>query len=184
MTKALVSILIPVYNREKLLKRAIEYAINQTYENIEVIAVDNKSTDRTYEVLKWHAEKYPDVKVYQNKENLGPVRNWKKCLEYSLGEFIKILFSDDWIEETFVEKCMEILLAHNDVGFVYTKTYTIDGNRKYSYINDIEGKKGREYFVNESIKFPSGKTPVSLGCALFRKENMTIESNIPNCLLY
>jgi len=97
MTKALVSILIPVYNREKLVKRAIESAINQTYENIEVIAVDNKSTDRTYEVLKGHAEKYPDVKVYQNKENLGPVRNWKKCLEYSSGEFIKILFSDDWI---------------------------------------------------------------------------------------
>jgi glycosyltransferase involved in cell wall biosynthesis len=177
-----VSILIPVYNREELVKKAIESAINQTYENIEVIAVDNKSTDRTYEVLKEYAEKYPKMKVYQNEENLGPVRNWKKCLEYSSGEFIKILFSDDWIEETFVEKCMEILLANDDVGFVYTKTYIADSNGKYSYINDIEGKKGREYFVRESINFPQGKTPVSPGCALFRKESIIMESNIPNRL--
>lgn len=182
MTKPLVSILIPVYNREELVRRAIGSAINQTYENIEVIAVDNKSTDRTYEVLKEYAEKYPNVKVYQNDENLGPVRNWKKCLEYSSGEFIKILFSDDWMEETFVEKCMEILLEHEDVGGVYTKTYITEGNRKYSYINDIEGKKEREYFVSESIKFPHGKTPVSPGCALFRKEDVIIEHNIPNYL--
>jgi len=178
-----VSILIPVYNREKFIQRTIESAINQTYENIEIIAVDNKSTDRTHEVLKDYAGKTPKMKVYQNDENLGPVRNWKKCLEYSSGEFIKILFSDDWIEKTFIEKCMEILLAYNDVGFVYTKTYIIEANRKFNYINDVEGKKEREYFVSESIKYPKGKTPVSPGCALFRKENMTIESNIPNCLL-
>jgi glycosyltransferase involved in cell wall biosynthesis len=184
MSKNLVSILIPVYNREELVRRAIESAINQTYENIEVIAVDNKSTDRTYAVLKGYAKKYPDVKVYQNEENLGPVRNWKKCLEYSSGEFIKILFSDDWIEETFVEKCMEILSAHEDVGFVYTKTYFADASGKYSgiYINDIEGKKERDYFVRESIQIPYGKTPVSPGCALFRKEDIIIENNIPNCL--
>jgi len=184
MTKPLVSILIPVYNREKLVKRAIESAINQTYENIEVIAVDNKSTDRTYEILKEYARKYPNVKVYQNKENIGPVRNWKKCLEYSSGKFVKILFSDDWIDETFVEKCMEILLANEDVGFVYTKTYFTDANGKCIgvYINDFEGKKEREYFVNESVRFPHGKTPVSPGCALFRKEAVIIENNIPNCL--
>jgi len=52
MARPLVSILIPVYNREKLVQKAIESAINQTYKNIEVIVVDNKSTDKTYEVLK------------------------------------------------------------------------------------------------------------------------------------
>ncbi|MBT9151322.1 MAG: hypothetical protein DDT40_01513 [candidate division WS2 bacterium] len=110
------------------------------------------------------------------------MRNWQKCLEYSSGEFIKILFSDDWIEKTFVEKCMKILLAHEDVGFVYTKTYITDDDKKYSYINDIEGKKEREYFVSESIKIPYGKTPLSPGCALFRKEDVVIENNIPNSL--
>ena len=94
MTKPLVSILIPVYNRERLVKKAIESAINQAYKNIEIIAVDNKSTDKTYEVLTEYSKKYSNIKVYQNKENIGPVRNWKKCLEYSSGEFIKILFSE------------------------------------------------------------------------------------------
>jgi len=182
MTKPLVSILIPVYNREKLVRRAMESAINQTYEKIEVIAVDNKSTDRTYEVLKEYAEEYPDVKVYQNEENLGPVRNWKKCLEYSSGEFIKILFSDDWIEETFVEKCMEILLAHEDVGFVYTATLIHLGDKEKVFYK-FSNKRGL-YDTGIFIKglLCGADFPVSPCNALFRRldaeNNLILE--IPN----
>lgn len=178
----LVSILIPVYNREELVKKAIDSALSQTYENIEIIAVDNKSTDRTYEVLKEYDAKYKKVSVYQNEENIGPVRNWKKCLEYSSGEFIKILFSDDWIDKTFVEKCMETLSANEDVGFVYTRTYVTDGHRKWLYINDTQGRKERRYFEKECMRFPYGRVPVSPGCALFRREGLVIESSIPNCM--
>lgn len=180
MNEPLVSILIPVYNREKLVKRAIESAINQTYKNIEIIAVDNKSTDRTYEVLKDYAEKCSKVKIYQNEENLGPVRNWKKCLEYSSGEFIKILFSDDWIEKTFVEKCMEILLAYGDVGFVFSGTeifYEGTGQKAEAYINGNTGVYSVKRFIKGSLL--GGPFPVSPGCALFRrldvKDNLVLE---------
>ena len=176
MVKNLVSILIPVYNREELVVRAIESAINQTYENIEVIAVDNKSTDKTYDVLKEYADKYPDVKVYQNEENLGPVRNWQKCLEYSSGEFVKILFSDDWIEETFVEKCMEILLANDDVGFVYTATLIHLGDKeKVSYkFSNKSGLHDTCIFIKGSLC--GGDFPVSPCNALFRR--LDIENNL------
>jgi glycosyltransferase involved in cell wall biosynthesis len=182
MTKPSVSILIPVYNREKLVRRAIESAINQTYGNIEVILVDNKSTDKTYDVLKEFAAKYPNVKVYQNEENIGPVRNWKKCLEYSSGDFIKILFSDDWIEDTFVEKCMEILLAHDDVGFVFTATLIHIGDKKiisYKFSN-----KGGLYDSGIFFKgsLCGGDFPVSPCNAVFRRvdveKNLVLE--IPN----
>jgi len=185
LTKPLVSILLPVYNREKLVKRAIESAINQTYKNIEIIAVDNKSTDRTYEALKNYTEKYSMVKIYQNEENLGPVRNWKKCLEYSSGEFIKILFSDDWIEKTFVEKCMEILLAHDDVGFVFTETLIHFENDKKITYNRFADKSG-VYDTNILIKESLGgeNYPVSPCNAIFRRidfrNNLLIE--IPNKL--
>jgi glycosyltransferase involved in cell wall biosynthesis len=182
MTKPLVSILIPVYNREKLVRRAIESAINQTYENVEVIAVDNKSTDRTYKVLKEYAEKYPNVKVYQNEENLGPVRNWKKCLEYSAGEFVKILFSDDWMEETFVEKCMEILSAHDDVGFVFTATLIHLGDKEetsYKFSNRM-GLYATGIFIKGALC--GDDFPVSPCNALFRRlavgNNLVLE--IPN----
>jgi glycosyltransferase involved in cell wall biosynthesis len=183
LTKPLVSILIPVYNRQGLVKRAIESAINQTYKNIEIIAVDNKSTDRTYEVLKNYAEKCPKVRIYQNEGNIGPVRNWKKCLEYSSGEFIKILFSDDWMEKTFVEKCMEILLAYDDAGFVFTETLIhFENNKKITY-NRFTNKSG-VYNTNILIKASLGEEhyPVSPCNAIFRRidfrNNLLIE--IPN----
>lgn len=168
-----VSILIPVYNREELVRRALESAINQTYENIEIIAVDNKSTDRTYEVLKEYAQKYPGVKVYQNEQNIGPVRNWQKCLEYSSGEYIKILFSDDWLETTFVEKCMAILSEHDDVGFVFTPAYEIDietGDKVTLWHKVFEEKKvlDTKVFIDGTL-LQSGY-PNSPCCALFRRK--------------
>lgn len=177
MTKPLVSILIPVYNRQGLVKRAIESAINQTYKNIEIIAVDNKSTDRTYEVLKNYAEKCPKVRIYQNEENIGPVRNWKKCLEYSSGEFIKILFSDDWMEKTFIEKCMDILLTHDDVGFVFSRTeifHEDKGKKVKAYVNGNTGVYNTKRFIKDSLL--GGPFPVSPGCALFRR--LDVENNL------
>lgn len=177
-----VSILIPVYSRANLILETLNSAVNQTYENIEVIVVDNKSTDNTFEILKKFADSHPNVRVYQNEENIGPVRNWRRCLDYATGEYVKILWSDDLIAPTFIEKTLPYLVDNEDVGFVYTKTYITEGNRNYSYINDIVGKKERGYFISESIKYPSGKTPVSPGCALFRKVDVVIENSIPNGL--
>lgn len=176
MGKNLVSILIPVYNREELVRRALESAINQTYENIEIIAVDNKSTDRTYEVLKVYAHKYPVVKVYQNEQNIGPVRNWQKCLEYSSGEYIKILFSDDWLETTFVEKCVAILSAHEDVGFVYTATLVHLGSKEtifYEFSHET-GLYATSVFIEGSLY--RADFPVSPCNALFRR--VDVETNL------
>jgi glycosyltransferase involved in cell wall biosynthesis len=176
MIEPLVSILIPVYNREKLVRRAIESAINQTYGNIEVIVVDNKSTDKTYEVLKECASKHPNVRFYQNEKNIGPVRNWKRCLEHSSGEFIKILFSDDWIEETFVEKCMDILLAEDDVGFVFTATLIHLGDKdigSYKFSNEA-GLYDTSIFIKGSLS--GGNFPVSPCNALFRR--LDVENNL------
>lgn len=99
MYKPLVSILIPVYNREDMLKRAVDAALNQTYDNIEVIISDNASTDNTWEVCLDYAKKDKRVKVFRNEKNLGPVLNWKCCIDRATGELGKILFSDDAIFE-------------------------------------------------------------------------------------
>lgn len=182
----MVSILIPVYNRENLVRATIESAIKQTYRNIEIIAVDNKSTDKTFEVLKEYAEKCPNVKIYQNNENLGPVKNWQKCLEYANGEYVKILWSDDLIHESFIEKTLPILIADSNVGFVFTGT---------EIFNDITHSRIKSsYFIKNTDKYDSkrfiegsllGKPcPVSPGNAIFRKmdvmNNLVIE--IPNNL--
>ena len=88
----LVSILIPVYNRETLIEDTVQSALNQTYPNIEIIVVDNKSTDRTWDILEKLANRDSRIKIFQNKTNIGPVRNWKRCIDNASGKYGKILW--------------------------------------------------------------------------------------------
>jgi hypothetical protein len=98
-------------------------------------------------------------------------------LEYSSGEFIKILFSDDLIDETFIEKCMEIMLAHDDVGFVFSGTEIFregKGKKVEAYVNGNTGIYNTKRFIKGSLL--GGPFPVSPGCALFRR--LDVENNL------
>lgn len=92
-----ISVCIPVYNRRSTVRRALDSVLSQTYQDFEIVAVDNASPDGTFETLVEYAKKDPRVRAYRNDTNVGAVRNWMKCVEYSRGELIKIVFSDDWL---------------------------------------------------------------------------------------
>lgn len=182
MNSILVSILIPVYNRENLIEETVQSALNQTYENIEIIIVDNQSTDSTWKVLEKLASQDSRIKIFQNKTNIGPVRNWKRCIDEASGEYGKILWSDDLIAPTFLEKTVPFL-EDDDVGFVFTGTEIfIDGTDKKSfhYFIGESGLYESEKYIN-GVLFDGGY-PVSPGCALFRlkdlKKNLLVD--IPN----
>ncbi|GAB4225992.1 MAG: glycosyltransferase family A protein [Francisella sp.] len=176
-----VSILIPVYNRESLIEETVKSAINQTYKNMEIIIVDNKSTDNTWKVLQKLASQDERIKIFQNKTNIGPVRNWKRCVDEASGEYGKILWSDDLMAPDFLEKTVHYL-ENNDVGFVFTGTEIfVDGKKKSShyFIGNSGIYKSDKYI--EGVLF-NGGYPVSPGCALFRmkdlKKNLLVD--IPN----
>ncbi|GIJ94264.1 glycosyltransferase family 2 protein [Capnocytophaga stomatis] len=184
MKQQKVSILIPVYNRENLIEETVKSALSQTYENIEIIVVDNKSTDNTWGILQQLALEDKRVKIFQNEKNIGPVRNWKRCIDEATGEYGKILWSDDLIAPDFLKKTLPFL-QKEDVGFVYTKTIL------FHNINDLSnkiysiGKTG----VYKSEKYIQGvlfdvNYPVSPGCAIFRmkdlKENLLVD--VPNSI--
>ncbi len=99
--KPKLSVLIPTYNREKYVGVAIESVLNQKYSDLEIICSDNASTDKTFQILQKYQNKDERIKVFQNEINLGPVWNWKRCLENASGKFIHWLWSDDWIEKNF-----------------------------------------------------------------------------------
>ena len=178
-----VSILIPVYNRAKIILETLNSAVNQSYKNIEVIIVDNKSTDNTYEVIKRFSKAYPNVKIYQNDENIGPVKNWRKCLSYATGEYVKILWSDDLIALTFIEKTLPYLVNHEDVGFVFTGAeifYEDTGRGTKAYFIGNTGIYDTKKFIEGSLL--GGPFPVSPGNALLRKKDVekNLLINIPN----
>lgn len=75
----LVSIVIPVYNRESFILETVNSALSQDYSNFEVVVVDNSSTDSTYKILQNIQD--AKLKVYRNLKNIGPVKNWLKSIE-------------------------------------------------------------------------------------------------------
>ncbi len=121
--KPLVSICIPNYNYGDFLEEAINSALSQTYKNIEVLVVDNCSTDRSWSILKTFGGK---IKAYRNKRNLGHVENMNKCIELSRGKYIVILNSDDMLDSKSVEKQVKVMESNPTVGFVHGSTYVVD----------------------------------------------------------
>lgn len=126
-----LSVLIPTYNREKWVKYAIESVINQPFQNWEMICSDNASTDNTFKILQSFAKKDKRIKIFRNSENIGPVLNWKNCLENSCGEFIHWLWSDDWVEKNFYVDAFN-LINNYQTNVISCWNYRVEQN----YIHD------------------------------------------------
>ncbi len=101
-----ISIIIPVYNTEKYLKKCLGSLINQTLDDIEIICVDDGSTDNSCEILKGFAIKDKRVKVITQK-NKGQSVARNAGIKIAQGEYIGFLDSDDWADETMFEKLYE-----------------------------------------------------------------------------
>lgn len=107
-----VSIILPVYNVEKYLRESIESAINQTLMDIEIIAVNDGSTDSSLDILKKYEKKYSSVKVIdQENKGLSGARN--TGLNIAKGEYVYFLDSDDYIDLDAMRYCYNIAKENN-----------------------------------------------------------------------
>ena len=127
MNDPLVSICIPTYNRANYITKAIDSALGQTYRNIEVIVVDNASTDNTEEIVSRYND--PRLKYVRNPENLGQFGNFNRCIELYKGDFLHILHSDDYIDSDFTEKCVDFFNKHSDVWLTSTSSRIISSEK-------------------------------------------------------
>ena len=98
-----VSIIVPVYNVEKYIERCISSLVNQTLDDIEIIIVNDGSTDNSERIIKKYEKKYKNVKYY-TKENGGMSSARNYGLKYASGVYISFVDSDDYIEEDMIEK--------------------------------------------------------------------------------
>lgn len=173
----LVSILVPVYNRESIILETLQSALDQSYEHFEIIVVDNASTDDTYARIVDFSHRDDRIKVFQNDTNLGPVRNWLRCVEEASGEYGKILWSDDMMAPNFLEKTLPYF--SDDVGFVHTGIeFFSDSWKRVSgsiAFHKSSGTHQTAAFINNALYW--GRAPKSPGCAIFRMKD------IRDCLL-
>ncbi|QTE85278.1 glycosyltransferase family 2 protein [Shewanella algae] len=139
-SKPLVSVCIAVYNAEKFIKEAIMSVVNQTYENLEILILDDSSTDSTLTVLEELMQLDNRIVVYKNEHNLGYLRSFNKLLDLAGGHFISFVDADDWIEVKKIEQQLELFLKDPEIGLVGTNI-----NR-----TDVQGRKvGAESYPSE-----------------------------------
>ena len=141
----LVSVCIPAYNNEAYIVETIQSILNQTYTNLEVVIVDDHSTDRTAELVR--GIKDPRIKLYQNEKNLGMSGNWNRCLQLVTGEYIKLICADDLLKPDCLAKEVHALVRHPEVVLAESDTQLVDKNgsahgmyRRFRRSGVVDGK--------------------------------------------
>jgi glycosyltransferase involved in cell wall biosynthesis len=165
-----ISIVIPTFNRKLYLKKCIDSCLSQTYKS-EIIVSDHGSTDGTNILLSEFENK---IRYLRREENLGPHFSWLDGIINAKGEYVHLLYDDDYIKPQFIEKCINLFTE--EVGFVFcpTEHYSEKDKRVinilYKDLGIDEGihktNKFKNYFLN-SLLTPSA--------AIFRKKDL-IES--------
>lgn len=112
MIKGLVSIIVPAYNVEENIPYCLDSLINQTYENIEIICVNDGSSDNTESVIKDYSEKDSRVKLI-TKENGGVSSARNTGLDAADGEYISFVDSDDFVSERFISRLIELITDYS-----------------------------------------------------------------------
>ena len=168
-TEPVVSIAMPTYNRaDSYLKEAIQCALNQTYQNFEIIVSDNCSSDETESVVKSFQD--TRLRYFRQTENIGSKNNCNFCLAQARGKYFLLLFDDDRIDADFLDICLKAIPAQAEVGVVLTGTRTIDekGNIRQEYQNQAKGSSAADFFLDWFVQ----KAPLYLCSTLYRTQGL------------
>lgn len=145
-----VSIIVPVYNEEEYVSTCLISLINQTLDDIEIILIDDNSTDNSLNILLDYAKKYPNIKVYHNEKNIGQGASRNRGLSLATGEYIGFVDSDDYIRNTMYEDMYKAVLNNNYPEVVTTEIMFV---KDAGYANrDLEFlARGKEKIINPTL---------------------------------
>lgn len=173
-----VSVIVPVYNTEEFLQKCLDSLTNQTLEDIEIICVNDGSTDNSLEILQNYASRDKRIKIInQENKKQGAARN--AGMKVTTGEYIGFVDSDDWVDLDFYEKLYDAATRHNfDIALgtnirakknVNKKRLNITDEKEYKTVQEkfdvnIQWKNPcptnkiyrRELFSKHNIKWPEG----------------------------
>ena len=120
-----VSVIVPNYNHAKYLRKRVESVLAQTYQDFELILLDDCSTDESREILREYAGD-PRVRLDFNEKNSGtPFKQWNKGVGMARGKYVWIAESDDYAEPAFLERMTAMLEEHEDVAFAFCRSWKV-----------------------------------------------------------
>lgn len=165
----LITISVPVYNAEKYLSKCIESIINQTYTNLEILLIDDGSSDNSYEICNEYSKRDSRILVI-HKENGGLCSSRNVALDCMTGDYIMFVDCDDWIEYNMVAYLYENLLE-NDLDIISCGGFDhMESTGKVS----VKQRKGTKIFNSEEalLDFYTNQnyTFDAIQCKLYKKE--------------
>lgn len=175
-----ISILVPVYNSDKYLKKCVESILNQTYENIELILVNDGSTDTSYELIEQFKIQDKRVKAV-HIENNGVANARNIALDNATGDYFLYVDSDDWIEQDYIEELYNLIIQekadicigncvhyientnsyiHKDFGIhekrIYNKCEAVEELMYHNFLRHSPWGKLYKKQIFDGMRFPTG----------------------------
>lgn len=161
----MVSVIIPVYNSEKYIKKCLDSVLNQTYKNIDIIVINDGSKDDSQKIINEYKNKYSNI-ISIEQENIGVSKTRNKAIKIAKTKYVMFIDNDDFIDEDYIEKHLKIA-EENDCDVVlsgYRRPTETGKIIKTLKLKDVEWSKfmifapwakiyRREYLINNNIEF-------------------------------
>jgi glycosyltransferase involved in cell wall biosynthesis len=181
---AKVSVIVPNYNHARYLEQRIESILNQTYQDFELIYLDDASTDDSNEVFATFAQD-GRIRALFNRSNSGsPFKQWNRGIKHAHGDYIWIAESDDYADPRFLETLVPILDKYGDVGLAYCQSHQVDSQGKcfaamHWWTDDLDSERWRRNFINsgrdECAKYLVVKNTIpNASAVLIRKSSIEV----------
>lgn len=183
----LVSVIVPNYNHAKYLHQRIDSILNQSFQDFELILLDDCSTDNSREILSSYAiDPHVSHLVFNESNSGSPFAQWEKGIALAQGEWIWIAESDDWADEQFLEKMLSAANTNPTAGLLYSKALYVypDGTTwtpSVSYQNVLH--RGED-FVRQKLLFSNVIYNVSMTLfrrALYQQINASLYDHMRLC---
>lgn len=160
----LISVIMPAYNSEKYIGDAITSILKQTYDNYELIIVDDCSTDNTANIIKGYMSQNNKIRVIKNSENIGVAQTRNKGVSEAKGDWIAFLDSDDLWKNNKLERQLK-LAQSKQCRFLFTASTFIDRNGQlYNWIFEIPDQVCYKELLKQNV--------ISCSSVLIKKELM------------
>jgi Glycosyl transferase family 2 len=180
-----VSVCVPVYNRVADLPVAVASALRQPIDGLEVVVVDNASTDGTWEAVAELAADDRRVRAFRNETNVGPAANWERAVALARGTYVKYLGSDERLLDGALPRLLDPLEHDREIGFAYgAMRWTVAGVRSPVYYEDAPaGRFDSEWFLRRAATMLDD-VPATPAAALLRRRDAAafISRRVPSSL--
>ena len=170
MQNKLITVVVPIYNVEKYIKQCLDSLVNQTYENLEIICVDDCGNDGSMDIVNKYAIEYNRIKILKQSENRGQGEARNFGIDNANGEYIYFIDSDDFIEKNYIKELVDIAEKEN-VDLVCNvnilKYYGENGSKNKQL------KDKNQFILNKKLEWNDKLLkvlPISAWCKLYKTD--------------